>query len=366
MAAKGGFKKIRVAHLIGSLNIGGAENQVTMLLNALDPEQFERHVITMSESAQGFRAMLAGDVKYFCMHYRRRSALISLYHLYRYIKDHRIDVLHCHMYHAAVKGALVGRLATVPLILVSEHGKNTWKRWWHRVIERQLVSRWASVRVAVSEDIRQLRIEKDGIRADSVILMPNAVDTSVMLSNNTAAPKKLGSLGRLVDAKDFTILFQAVKILNGQGYDVSLEIAGDGIERESLEKAVSELGLQAVVSLPGIQNGREFLSSIDMFVMSSKREGAPVALLEAMAHGLPIVATAVGGIPETIKDGKEGLLSPPGQPEALAVNIARMIDDQALRVRLGKSAREKVESCYGIENIVSEWETLYEKKLAMR
>jgi len=359
-------KKLRVAHLIGSLNIGGAENQVTMLLNALDSQRFERHVITMSESTQGFRRMLSGDVKYFCMHYRRRNALVSLYHLYRYLKDQHIDVLHCHMYHAAVKGALIGRLAGIPLILVSEHGKNTWKRWWNRVIERQVVSRWVRVRVAVSEDIRRLRIEKDGVPADSVILMPNAVDTSVMPSNNTDAPKRLGSLGRLVDAKDFTVLFQAVKILIDQGYDISLEIAGDGVEREMLESAINKLDLQTVVSLPGTRNGPEFLSSIDMFVMSSRREGVPVALLEAMAHGLPIVATAVGGIPETIKDGEEGLLSPSGQPEALAVNIARMIDDQALRVRLGKSAREKVKSCYGIENIVREWEKLYEKQLAGR
>lgn len=361
MAIVNATDKIRVAHLIGSLHIGGAENQATMLVNALDPQRFDRHVITLNESEQGFRSSLDSEVKYYCIHYRRRNAPFSLYRLYRYLKDHRIDVLHCHMYHAAEKGALIGRLVGLPVILVSEHGQNAWQRWWHHVVEREIISRWVAIRVAVSEDIRRLRIEKINVSPESIVVTRNAVDTTVLPSDNTSVPKRLGSLGRLVDAKDFSVLLRAVKILVDQGRDISLEIAGEGVERKALEQVVRELKLQEVVSLPGVKDAREFLSLIDLFVMSSKNEGMPVALLEAMAHGLPIVATTAGGIPEIIKDGSECFLSPPGQPEVLAENISRMIDDQALRVLFGAAAREKVIANYGIDNLAGEWEALYEK-----
>lgn len=358
--------KIRVAHLIGSLHIGGAENQATMLVNALDPQRFDRHVITLNESEQGFRGSLDSEVKYYCIHYRRRNAPFSLYRLYRYLKDHRIDVLHCHMYHAAEKGALIGRLVGIPVTLVHEHGQISWQRWWHCAIERKLISRWMTVRVAISEDIRRLRIERDGASAESIIVTRNAVDTTVPPSNNVNTPKKLGSLGRLVDDKDFVMLLRAVRVLVDQGYCVSLEIAGEGDERKALEQAISELELQEAVTLPGIRDANEFLSSIDLFVMSSINEGMPVALLEAMAHGLPIVATTAGGIPEIIVNGSEGLLSPPRQLEELAANIARMMDDQALRIRLGSAAREKVRSRYGIEKLAGEWEVLYQNLLQAR
>ena len=195
----GPVKRLNVAHLIGLLQIGGAENQVTMLVNALDPQRFDRHIITFAEAERSFRSMLAREVKYFCIGYRRRNAPISLYRLYRYLKDHRIDVLHCHMYHAADKGAVIGRLAGIPVILVSEHGQPTWQRWWHRTVERKIISRLVTVRVAVSEDIRRLRIERDGIPAESILVTRNAVDTTVSPADNVNVPKKLGSLGRMVD-----------------------------------------------------------------------------------------------------------------------------------------------------------------------
>ena len=356
-------EKIRVAHFIGALTIGGAENQVTMLLNALDQDRFERHIITMHECEGGFHDQLSADIKVFNLNYRQRYAPAGLYRLYRYLRDQRIDVLHCHMYHAAVKGAWIGRLAGVSAILVSEHGKNTWKRWWHHLFERQVVSRWIKTRVAVSEDIRRIRIEQDGAPPDSVLVYPNAVNTNVPVIDTTAVPKKLGSLGRLVDAKDFGVLLNAVRILIDKGYDIKTEIAGEGPEREKLGQTIDELGLFDAVSMPGVRNASEFLFGLDIFVMSSKREGVPVALLEAMAHGLPIVATSVGGIPEVLEQDRQGLLSPASDPQDLADNIARMIDDEELRTRLAQGAREKVCANYGIEQVARKWESLYRELL---
>ena len=336
-----------------------------MLINALDQSIFSKHVITMHEGDSGFRSHLNDDVSYFCLDYRRRNAPASLFRLFRYLRSEKIDVLHCHMYHAAVKGAMVGRLAGVSSILVSEHGKNTWKNSWSRFIERHVVSRWTVLRVAVSEDIRRIRIEQDGVPENTIELMQNAVNTSVTPVDAEKIPKRLGSLGRFVDAKDFPMLFRAIRQLRDRGYEVELEIAGDGVERKNMEHSLDELGLGGVVHLPGIRNAHEFLSSIDLFVMSSKREGVPVSMLEAMAHGLPIAATAVGGIPEVIEHGRDGLLSSAGDPDGLADNIAMLIEDENLRVMLGSNARAKAVERYGIDSIARRWEGLYMRVLSI-
>lgn len=359
----GDRKKIKVAHLIASLQIGGAENQVALLLANLDLSRFEPHLITFKEIDGGFQNMLPDNVKRHCIQYRQRNAPVSLYRLYRILKEQEIDVLHCHMYHAGVKGAIMARLASVPVTLTSEHGKNTWKKWIHHQIERNIVSRLTACRVAVSEDIRQIRIQQDGVPADSVKIIPNAVDTDVHISNNTNAPRKLGAVGRLVDAKDYGVLLQAVKLLQDNGNDVTLRIAGEGDQRPKLEQLISKLELEKHAVLVGNQNVQNFLSEIDLFVMSSKREGVPVALLEAMAHGLPIVATQAGGIPEVITHEHDGLLCPISNSACLAENITVMINSENIRTELGNNARNKVVQSFGIESVIRQWEKLYESLL---
>lgn len=353
-------RKIKVAHLISSLQIGGAENQVALLLAHLDASRYEPHLITFKEFSGGFREMLPEHAKIHCIRYRQRNAPLSLYRLYRILKQQRIDILHCHMYHAGVKGALVGRLASVPATIVSEHGKNTWKKPIHHWIERQLVSRWTACRVAVSEDIRQIRIQEDGVPAESVKIIPNSVNTDVPVADNAGTVRKLGALGRLVDAKDYPVLLYAVKLIRDKGLDLSLQIAGEGEERSRLERLITELDLEESAVLVGVQNAGAFLLEIDLFVMSSKREGVPVALLEAMAHGLPIVATRAGGIPEVLEHGREGVLCDPGDPEGLAEQIINMISDEKVRILMGLNARNKVIKHFGIQSVMSQWSDLYD------
>ena len=357
-------RKINIAHFIGTLRIGGAENQVALLVNAMNPDRFNRHVVVMHAGGTGFSDALAPGVGFYSIDYRRRNALAALGRLRRYLIDNSIDVLHCHMYHAVTKGAVIGRLAAVPVIVTSEHGKNSWKGWHHHAIERYVVNRLVDKRIAVSEDIRQIRIREDGVRPNDIVVFPNTVDTNTMVKDNRPKPRIIGSLGRLVDAKDFPVLIHAIRHLKDGDYDVCLRIAGDGEERAQLEQLAVELGMESDIEFMGVRPAAEFLLSIDIFAMSSKREGVPVALLEAMARGLPIVSTAVGGIPEVVEDGVDGLLCQPGDPDALAGNIERLIGDAELRMSLGRNARRKVVDCYGTAGVVERWSNLYMALLA--
>ena len=194
--------RLNIAHFIGSLNIGGAENQVALLLNSLADKGHNCHVIVMREG-DGYQDALREGVKYFNIDYRTRYAPASLARLYNYLKKNKIDVLHCHMYHAVVNGALIGKLANIPVIVTSEHGKNTWKKWHHHMLEKQLVNRCVDMRIAVSEDIRQIRIAMDGVDEGRIVVLPNSVNTDVSLVDASKDPVILGTLGRFVDAKDF-------------------------------------------------------------------------------------------------------------------------------------------------------------------
>lgn len=349
---------MNVAHFIGSLHVGGAENQVVLLANAFSEKGYQCHVVVMHLS-EGYVKDLASGINFFNLGYRYRYAPLGLYRLYKYLKSNRIDVLHCHMYHAIVKAAIIARIAGVRVVVTSEHGKNPWKKWYHHLAEKYLVNPFVDKRIAVSKDIRQIRIKEDGVKPQNIIVMPNSVNTRVNISDNRGEVIKIGTLGRLVDAKDFPVMIRAIKILVDQRCKVSLTIAGEGEEREVLESLVDQLDLNQYINLPGIQQAQSFLESIDLFVMSSKREGVPVSLLEAMAHGLPIASTNVGGIPEVVADGKEALLCDSGDPEILAEIIKRIIDDQSLRVKLGNAARKKVVENYSEGSVANQWETLY-------
>lgn len=349
---------MNIAHFIGSLHIGGAENQVTLIVNSLAEKGHNCHVIVMRDET-GYKNLLSEGIGYFNIAYRTRYAPAGLYRLYKYLVKNKIDVLHCHMYHAVSKGAWLGRLAGVPVIVNSEHGKNTWKKWYHHLIEKYLVNKCIDMRIAVSEDIRNIRICNDGVSPDKIIVLPNSVNTDVKIKDNSQQPGIIGSLGRLVDAKDFGNLIRSVKILVEKGRDIKLIIAGEGGERNKLETLIADLGLSEIVELPGTLQSDVFFSSIDIFVMSSRREGVPVSLLEAMAHGLPIATTAVGGIPEIIENEQDGLLCKKSDPEALSGLIARLLDNTALRVQLGKMANMKVVGRFSTESVVNQWIELY-------
>jgi glycosyltransferase involved in cell wall biosynthesis len=245
------------------------------------------------------------------------------------------------------------------ILLTGEHGKNKWKKWNHHLIEKKIISRQASLRITASDDIRNIRIDHDGADPDRTIYVPNGTSIPEYTADVREKPRVVGFLGRLEKVKDLPTMISAFKILSGRNYDLRLKIAGKGSDLDRLQKIVFDHNLNNLVELVGFQDTTSFLRSIDIFAMSSLREGIPLSLLEAMAHGLPCIATHVGGIPEVITDGMNGQLVAPGTPQEFAARVARFVDDDSFRLRIALNAKKTIIENYSINAITGIYSKLY-------
>lgn len=358
-------KKINVAHVVGSLTYGGAENQVIKLLNGLDPVRFEKHLITFSSGRSELRSLLSPSVKTHNLNLSGLKSLLGIVTMSVLLKRERIHIVQSHMYHVNLYSVLAARLAGVPVVVTTEHGKNSWKRNHHRVIERRVISPLASIRIAVSNDILETRVQMDRIPAGKMIVVPNCVDIPPAVARRAdAGAVVLGTVGRFVPAKDYATLLRAAKPVLESNNAAELWLVGDGPEKEDLERLTEDLGIRDRVLFTGWQpDVSKYLSRMTVFVLSSITEGIPVAMLEAMVAGIPVVATRVGGIPEVIEHGKNGLLVDPRRPEELAQAVMQLLRDEGLRTRLGDQGRQHIVDNYSTGTICDEYTRLFERLL---
>lgn len=339
-----------IAQVISNLSIGGAERLFVNLCNALQGDRVVVVLLGDADIQPNLEVALRDDIEVRRLRLRKRAWYRDVKALARLLRETGCDVVHTHMFWANLYGALAARRAGVPLV-TSEHGRNEWKNAWHRWLEVKVISRVARLRLCVSQDILARRHEVDGVPARLLRLVPNGTVIPPEVDAETRGTV-VGSVGRLVDAKDYPTLIRAVAILAGRGADIELEIVGDGPERHNIEEAIARQGVESRVRLAGMRTDvPEWLARWAVFASSSTREGQPVALLEAMASGLPSVVTAVGGVPDTLEDGVEGFVVPPSNPQALADGLQRLLGNRELRTTMGQAARERVIRDFSIQSL---------------
>jgi glycosyltransferase involved in cell wall biosynthesis len=353
----------RVGHFIGSLKIGGAQRQVINLLNEL-PEG-RGVLITLSEQPGALAVELKKGIPIVSSSARWRTLPIDIWRLARKLRELKLEVLQTHMFWANFVGVISAKLAGIPVIVTTDHGLRPNRPRWAGYIERHVISQLADSRIFVSDELRQRRGRECGAQAEKLCTIPNGTLVRSQKQLNDHSPLLIGAVGRMIEAKDFPTLLMAAEILRVRNVDFRLVIVGDGRERSRLEAEIKHRRLADVVDLPGTSvDVQAWLERFDIYVISSTHEGQPLSLLEAMAHGLPIVATNVGGIPRTIEQGTEGLLVPPGDPRRLADAIATLARDIDLRRRLGVAARNRVAKDFSVSASLSRHLELYMTVLA--
>jgi glycosyltransferase involved in cell wall biosynthesis len=272
---------------------------------------------------------------------------------------YQVRIWHAHDYKSNLLGVMLRPFWGMKLV-TTVHGwvKHTTRTPLYYAVDRWCLPRYHHV-ISVSEDLHQ-RVRSLGVPEDRCTLLPNGVDDLTFVRKFPAAQSPLrvelgvppgrlvvGAMGRLSAEKGFNSLIRATHQLVGEGLDIELWIAGEGEAQHDLEKLAVKLGLADRVRLLGFHDDPvEVYHGMDLFVLSSLREGLPNVVLEAMAMEVPVVSTRVAGVPDLIHDGRDGVLCPIGDREALAAAMGRVLRDAGLRGTLAAAARRTIhEKC---------------------
>lgn len=345
-----------IVHLMASPFFGGPERQMVGLAQSL-PAEYRSVFLTFAErglcrallrevKAAGFQGI---ELQHNFPHIRVAANEVA-----RHLRRVRADVVCCSGYKPDVIGWLAARQVGVPVVSVS-HGWTaaTFKVRCYEAINR-FILRWMDAIVCVSE--RQAgRVRRAGVTEERIVVIRNAVHLEPFAEPDPAYRAKLhgfftaprsriiGAAGRLSPEKGFDQLIAAAALVVKEDPQTGFVIFGDGKLRQELERDIAERRLEQNVVLAGFRTDVErFLPHLDLAVLSSHTEGLPVIVLEALAARVPVVATAVGGVPEVIEDGLSGYLVPPGDPAALARRIQDALRVESVRLAMGQRGRQRV------------------------
>ncbi len=367
-------RPVRLLLVIDSLDIGGAERYVVDLAVALQGRGYE---VTVACSAAGplsepleranipVRPLLRRLVK-------RRTSIAFARKLRRLLRAERFDLVHAHVY-ASAAAAIATAGTGVPLV-ITEHTEAPWRTWRARLFSRWFYRRAEHV-IAVSGAIRRLLIERYAVPPERVSFVPNAV-VAVLdspSSVSSAIPAKwregplVGRVARLQPEKGMEVFLQAAARVAPLFPEANFLVVGDGPLREELAALSERLGLGRRVHFLGYRSdARAIIGMLDVLVVSSHSDGAPLVVLEAMEAGVPVVASAVGGIPDQIRDEREGLLVPPGDPVALGDALLCLLRDPVYARRLGEAGRLRAVSELGYPTLLRRVEAVYRAALSSR
>jgi glycosyltransferase involved in cell wall biosynthesis len=368
-------------YVVDHLKIGGAQTHLVQVLSRLDRDRFVPMVCALKADGE-LRGVLEGmGVPVFdgglgrtLMGWGGARVLLRLAGL---LRRERVDVAHSYLFHPNVLAPIAGRLAGVRAAVVSKRSLDRYPSPIRRYACR--VGNALADRITVNaEAIGRFVRSEEGCRAEKMVLIPNGVSDDTLNASFDGRRKRaelglapdghvVGAVSRLAWKKGIRYLLEAAPQVLESVPDASFVIAGDGPLREELEAQAGALGIRdRVVFLGSRRDGLELLSAFDVFVLPSVIEGMSNALLEAMAMGLPVVATGVGGNMEVVADGRTGFLVPPGDPDPMAAAIVKLLHAPEMGREMGAAGRRLVRENYRVDVMVRRIEGLYETLLARK
>jgi glycosyltransferase involved in cell wall biosynthesis len=358
-----------IAVVMTSFEPGGTERQMIELIRRLDPSRWTVHLACFEASGTWFprAAELASSVAEFPVRsFKHASTVRHLYAFAQWCRARRIAVVHATEFYSNIFALPGASLARVPARIGSRRGLNPDKSRAQLVVQRAAYS-CADTIVANSRAAAD-RLIAERVPGDRVAIVPNGVDFDRVVTRPPRPTlRKVVVVANLRPEKGHDLLIDAsVDILRAVP-DATFDIVGSGSELEPLLARAHARGVAAAFRFLGHQDDvPEQLADADIFVLPSRSEALPNAVLEAMATGLPIVTTAVGGMLELIEHGRTGLLADAGDAGSLAEQISRVMTDPALAGRLGRAARDDVRSRFSFERMIAGFEQVYLDALARR
>ena len=359
-----------VVHLIYRFDFGGLETLVAECINRMPAQQYRHAVVCLTGYTEFSRKISRPDVEIIALDKPPGLGLATHFKLWKLLRRLKPAVLHSYNL-AAVEYACTAALAGVPVRVHAEHGRDAGDPHGlnrkHNLLRRG-VTPFIDRYVPVSDDLQRWLRQVVGVPDAKTLMIANGVDTERFRPSQRASQRDefvIGTVGRIQDVKNQSGLIDAFILLRamlpGHRDRLRLSIVGDGPLLGMITEKVRAAGLQDVVRLPGSRTDiAELLSGFDVFALPSIAEGTPVTILEAMACGLPVVASRVGGIPEVVEQHATGLLVPPSDASSLAEALAVYVQDPQLAERHGAAGRVRVERSNSIAAMVAGYAGLYD------
>jgi sugar transferase (PEP-CTERM/EpsH1 system associated) len=358
-----------IAHVIHRLDVGGMENGVVNLINRMPSDRYRHAVVSLTDSTRFRERISRDDVPIVSLGKKPGQDPGLHLRLYRTFRRLRPTIVHTRNL-ATVEAVASAAAAFAPHRVHGEHGRDVQDpdgtrrryRWLRRALS-PLVDRF----IAVSRELESYLVSDVGVAREKVVRITNGVDVERFrpIEERRYGPVVIGSVTRMQEVKDPLTLARAFVQLLKRGVEARLVLVGDGALLEEVQRILDQGKASRHVTFAGSREDvPELLRSFDVFALSSRVEGISNTILEAMATGLPVVATRVGGNEELVEDGVTGTLVPPRDPEALAYALARYVASARLRREQGLRARSRVEKELGLDGMVARYLGVYDGLLA--
>lgn len=373
---------VRIARVITRLNIGGPARHVDILCTDLS-SRFST-VLYTGRTGTGEGEMTSAHHRVEIVPGLAREVTPigdaqALWHLIRAFQGTRPQIVHTHTAKAGTLGRVAARLTRTPLVVHTYHGHSLkgyfgpLKQRLYLEIERYL-ARHTDALIAVSSAVKdelmtmgigsehKWRVIPLGLKLDELLGSTRDTTSSRRSLGLPVQGPVVGIVGRLTAIKDHATFLAAASLI-ARKTEASFAIVGDGDLRSELEKMAQRLGVGSKVRFLGwVKDLPALYSSLDVVVLTSRNEGTPVALIEAMAAGRPVVSTAVGGVPDCVPP-QAGILVPPGNPGSICQAVVEILEDEAIARKMGVSGQEWVADRYSSQRLVTDVQALYEELL---
>ena len=375
-----------VVHLVYRFDVGGLENGIVNLINHMPADGYRHAVVALTEVTDFSARIRRDDVSFIALHKAPGHGFWLYPRLYALLRRLRPAILHSRNL-AALEAVVPAWLARVPVRIHGEHGRDVNdlrgdSRRYQRV--RRLYRPFVDHYLALSSDLAAYLIECIGVPRGRVTQVCNGVDTSAFAPAEAELPSSIpgcpfengqhwivGTVGRMQAVKDQPTLARAfvlaLRMQPALRDRMRLVLVGDGPLRDACRAILEDAGVAELAWLPGeLGNVRDVMRGLSCFVLPSLAEGISNTILEAMASGLPVVATDVGGNAELVRHGVTGELIAPADPAAMAEVLVRLANDPQATARLGHAGREEALRRFSLAAMVATYQSVYDTQLALK
>ena len=358
----------RVLHVAKVAGISGSENHLLLLLPALRGRGHDVRMVMLHEDEPGaadFAERLEErEIPVERIRLARAADPRAFSRIIRILRRDRPDVVHTHLVHADFLGLPAGRLARAPVLVSTKHGFNAFRDGRGFAAADRAVAGLADVHIAISAGLAHYLAETEGFDAAGFEIVHYGIEACAPPSPPAGSPR-LAVVGRLIPIKGHEVLFRALASLAEDMPDVTLDVVGDGPLETELRASAARLGLGDVVTFRGrVSPVSSVLERAEVVVVPSFGEGFGMVALEAMERGRAVVASAVGGLPEIVEDGRTGVLVPAGDADALAAALRELARDPGRTAAMGAAGRERALREFSQERCTARIEELYGEALA--